>query len=436
MRINKFGWCIAAWITICAASPAQEQSSESRSLLDAARAAVAEHRLQDAAKLLAAVPDSAAVDPNDLDFLKGTLAETDGNHAEAIDHFRAILNRDPSIVRVRLDLARALFNEGEDSPAAYHFRLAIAAGLPPEVEANANRYLAAIRRRRSWDLSVSAGVAPDTNINAATVVRTVQLFGLPFELDQNALKKSGVGLDGGLSGDVQTDLTDDTRLVLGGFGHDLDYEGRLYDDRSAGVFLGPRFILSDQSEISFKAEASRRWYGGRAYSASAGGRIEAQTNLSAQWALDGSIDIQRVTYDELPVNTGMVYSANLGVTYGIDSESFARLDLTYVREQTSYAPYRDSQYGIGASYYRDLPWGFGALIGAGVVMAPYGAQDPVFDATRRDDVINYRLGVNNKYLNAFGFTPVVSFSHTRRLSNVDLYEFERDRAELAVTRNF
>lgn len=432
VRINRVLGCVAVCVLICTAGWAEEP----KALLDAARAAIVEHRLSDAARLLAAIPDDAALDSNDVDFLKGTLAETEGDHGAAIEHFRAILNRDPSVVRVRLDLARALFNDGQDSAAAYHFRLAIAAGLPPEVEANANRYLAAIRRRRSWDLSVSAGVAPDTNINAATVVRTVQLFGLPFELDQNALKKSGVGFDGAISGDVQADLTDDTRLVLGGTGHDLDYAGRLYDDRSAGVFLGPRFILSDQSEISFKAEASRRWYGGQGYSVSGGGRIEADTNLSARWALDGSIDVQRVTYDQLPVNTGMVYNASLGVTYGIDSESFARLDLTYMREQTSYAPFRDSQYGIGASYYRDLPWGFGALVGAGIVLAPYDANDPVFDATRRDEIVNYRLGLSNKYLNAFGFTPVVSFSHTRRYSNIDLYQFERDRAELAVTRNF
>ena len=404
--------------------------------LDAARVAIAEHRLSDAARLLAAIPEGSPVDSNDLDFLKGTLAETEGNHGAAIDRFRAILARDPSIVRVRLDLARALFNNGEDSAASYHFRLAIADGLPPDVEANAQKYLAAIRRRKDWDLSISAGVAPDTNINAATVVKTVQLYGLPFQLDQNALKKSGVGFDGGISGDVQADLTEDSRLMLGGFGRDLDYEGRLYDDRSAGVFLGPRFILSDRSEITIKAEASRRWYGGQAYSASAGGRIESDVTLSSRWALDGSIDIQRVTYDQLPSNTGIVFSVNLGGSYGIDGESFVRLDFSYVREQTSYAPFRDSQYGVAASYYRDLPWGFGALIGVGGVLAPYDAQDPVFDATRQDDVVYYRLGLSNKYLNLFGFTPVLNLNHTRRISNVDLYQFERDRAELAVTRNF
>ena len=431
--INRVLGCIAAWVSISCAVLAQE---DPKALLDAARAAIVEHRLADAKRLLGAISDKTAVDLNDLDFLEGTLAEAEGDHAAAIEHFRAILTRDPSVVRVRLDLARALFNDGDDSAAAYHFRMAIADGLPPEVEANAQKYLAAIRRRKDWDVSVSAGVAPDTNINAATVVKTVQLYGLPFQLDQNAQKKSGVGFDGALSGDVQADLTDDSRLILGGFGRDLDYEGKLYDDRSAGVYLGPRFILSDQSEITVKAEASRRWYGGRPYSASGGGRIEAETILSSRWSLDGSIDVQRVTYDQLPVNTGMVYSASVGGTYGVDSESFVRLDLSYVREQTSYAPFRDSQYGLAASYYRDLPWGFGGLVGIGGVIAPYDAHDPVFDETRRDDVFYCRFGLSNKYLNVWGFTPVVNFTHTKRFSNVDLYQFERDRAELAITRNF
>ncbi|SEJ64539.1 hypothetical protein SAMN05518849_11077 [Sphingobium sp. AP50] len=42
--------------------------------------------------------------------------------------------------------------------------------------------------------SLSAGLAPDTNINQATAADQVDMFGLPFEIDPSARRRSGVGI--------------------------------------------------------------------------------------------------------------------------------------------------------------------------------------------------------------------------------------------------
>ena len=309
-------------------------------------------------------------------------------------------------------------------------------GPAAQVQANVNRFLAEIRRIRHWSVDASAGVAPDSNINAATVVKTVTLFGVPFQLDQNAQKSSGIGFVGGLGGSYQFDIDDDRRLIVGGNLRDLDYAGNRFDDRTVGTFVGPRFLLGTDSEVAVKAVANRRWYGGLSYTWGLGGRVEAETTLSNDVLVNGWLDVEQVTYDQIPLNSGPVAASGGAVTYGLDQVSFVRFDMSITREQTKDFVFRDTQYSFGPSYYRDVPWGFGLLIGASADVALYDQSSDAFGVTRHDHAFSYRLGISNKQINLFGITPVITYTHTDRYSNIALYAYGRDRAEISMSRNF
>ena len=428
MKVLRFGF--AAVLALFAVSAVAESNH-----LEAARQAIGEGRLDAAAAELTMV-DAAQVDINDLDFLRGTLAFQRKDYDQAIDRFRAILARNPEIVRVRLDLARALYFAGDDAAALYHFHIAEAEELPPQVQANVNQFLADIRRRKDWDYSLSVGVAPDNNVNAATVVKTINIYGLPYQLDQNALKSSGIGFVGSTSGSYQFRLDNDFRLVMGGSGSDLDYEGNRFDDRSVGGFIGPRYVLGDDAEVTLKAVTTRRWYGGLPYTWSNGGRIETDVNLSNRVTVTGAIDVEQVRYDNLPLNTGPVASVSGSLTYGIDAASFVRTDLSVYRERTAEQAFRDTQYALGLTYYRDVAWGFGLLGSASIDIGRYDQALGAFGVARHDLMAMYRVGVSNKHLTLFGFMPVITVTHTNRYSDIGLYAFERDRAEISLTRNF
>ena len=79
----------------------------------------------------------------------------------AIARFRAMLIRDPTLPRVRLDLALAYFRAEEDGSAAYHFRQVLGdKDLPPIVRARTLAFLDTIRRRKTWSVSAAAALAP------------------------------------------------------------------------------------------------------------------------------------------------------------------------------------------------------------------------------------------------------------------------------------
>ena len=117
-------------------------------LIEAARAALAKGELEDAEFLLQGVkPGEGNID--DLDFLYGSIAMAREDWQTAIARFRAMLIRDPTLPRVRLDLALAYFRAEEDSSAAYHFRQVLGdEDLPPVV-----------RARTRWPFSIRSAAA-------------------------------------------------------------------------------------------------------------------------------------------------------------------------------------------------------------------------------------------------------------------------------------
>jgi hypothetical protein len=414
----------------------QAQNISSASPLNQARIAISQGRLEQARALLNSA-DKSKVDINDLDFLWGTWFADCGDYDHAIEHFRAVLTRKPEMNRVRLDLARAFFMKGDYAVAEYHFRLAEAAGLPPPVQANVDKMLDEIKRRKKWTADASFGLQPSTNINSATTAGTVNLYGTPYQLSQSAQKTSGVGVVGSLSGSYQADMTSNTRLVVGSSVNGTDYFQHDFDDNSANAFIGPRFLIGKASEATVEATATQRWFGGQNYYSGGGMRVEGKTNVSPRLQLDGSVAAQQLNYSSnYSVYTGPVTTISGGATYGIDTQSFVRLDSGIIHEQTEVAAFRDTQYFIGPNYYHEFPRGFIGNVGVNADFALFDAPLEAFGVTRRDTTLNYQVGISNRKINLFGFMPVVTYVHTNRYSDINLYSFSSDRAILGASQNF
>src|SRR5262249_41248999 len=149
------------------------------SVLDAARLAITVGDLNTAREILSL---ELKRDPGSIEarFLLGEVETRAGNFAAAVGYYRQILVDHPDLVRVRLDLARALFELHDDETASSHFHLALAApDLPPPVIDNIHAFLAAIQQRKRYAATLEFGIAPDTNLNAAPTANQVMLFGLP-----------------------------------------------------------------------------------------------------------------------------------------------------------------------------------------------------------------------------------------------------------------
>jgi hypothetical protein len=130
-------------------------------------------------------PDPAAIEATFQDSLAAMEA---GAPRAAVPGLRAILAADPTLVRVRLELARAYFLDGDFEQARREFLIVLSGDLPPPVRAAVLDFIRRIDAQRAfvWGFDFGIEVNPDAGRDYDTDVVELDLLGerLPFVLDR------------------------------------------------------------------------------------------------------------------------------------------------------------------------------------------------------------------------------------------------------------
>jgi outer membrane protein len=378
-------------------------------------------------------------DPSSTDalFLMAEINARQKKYADAIPYYRKIIVDHPNLVRIRLDLARALFETGDDDSAEYNFHLALAEGnLPNTVIDNVERYLAIIRSRRHFVYSVNFGIAPDTNLNKATAADHVTLFGLPFALSPQARQQSGIGITGTVAGEYRADLTPDMRWRSGALLYGLKYPSASeFDDSQARGSMGPQWFFKN-GDISVLGIAQKRWYGEKAYSTGVGGRLEGQHWLTKQFLYSGYFEGVSSSYDTQPFLDGYYLDQGNFFDYYLTPSSFVRATLGFGYQKAESDVFSNWYYKVGLAYQREFAYGITANVAPEVQWTNYQETDPLFLVRRQDRQIFVKLSLYKRDFTIFGFAPVVSYSYTTNQSNESLSKFDRNQFQLGFTRQF
>ena len=414
-------------------TPHWELTAES--LIEAARVALSKGELDNAEFLLKGVkPGEGNID--DLDFLYGSIALARSNWEVAIARFRAMLARNPELPRVRLDLALAFFQAGQDTSAVYHFRQALGdKDMPPAARARALAVLDKIRRRKSWSISAGVALAPDSNINAATSARFVELFGFPAQLSEDARQTSGVGLSADISGGYEARLSPDLRLRFGAGLYTRTYQENKFNDRTLTLQVGPRLIFED-FDLRPEVTGRVRQLGGETYSRAAGLGLSGNWLMAPAWRLNTGVSAERKSYETF-LGDGNIYGAHLGVSHAFGRVTLLGANASYRRETLNSEANSWREFAVGFLVARELPKGFVVSAGPSLRWRHYDRPIQSFGPeARRDRTLSGRLKVSNRNIELFGFMPEIKLRHERRNSNLSLHDYTRNVAEIGVVRAF
>jgi hypothetical protein len=357
----------------------------------------------------------------------------DYRHAEAA--FRRILDHDPRLLRVRLELARTLFMEKKDEQADYHFRLAAGEHPPAQVMRNVTRFREAIRARRAWRFNVDVGFAPDSNVNSATDKQTVDIYGLPFRLDPSGKAHSGIGRFVGGDASVRLDRFGKVPVYLGAYGKWLSYRDHRFDDLYAGAEAGPEFMVAE-GRLRTTATALMRWYGERPLVASFGARFDYEKLVGDGWSLGGTLQLRHNDYarrrdvDGWDAETRVSVNRPLGPTM---------LGFGYVSVQRNLAndpgqAFWREQLGVGI--LKEIGWGLRPQLGIDLGRQVGDASLAPFGKRRRDWLLQGSFSLYKRDWNVGGFAPSVALTVTRNHSTLSLYREKRIRGEIRLTRAF
>jgi hypothetical protein len=362
-----------------------------------------------------------------------SYAARDYGRAEAL--FRQILDQDPELLRVRLELARTLFMARKDEQADYHFRLAAGKHPPAQVLRNIVRFREAIRARRAWRFDIDVGFAPDSNINSATDKETVDINGLPFKLDTNGRARSGTGRFVGGQASIRLNRSGNIPIYVGAYGRWTTYRDHDFDDAYAGAEAGPEFQLAG-GRLRTSATGLIRWYGRRRLVQSFGARLEYDKLVGGKWTVGGTLFVRHNDYarrnDVDGWNAEARVSANRPLSPTTLGFVYAGLERNWA-DDPGQAFWRQR---IGVGVLKEIGWGLRPQLGIDIArqvndgrLAPFGKQ-------RRDWQLQGSVSIYKRDWNFGGFAPSLRLTVTRNLSTLPLYDEKRRRAEIRLTKAF
>lgn len=372
---------------------------------------------------------------NRIEFLIGMIDMNAGDHESAIMHFRRVIASQPDAVRVRLELGRAFYLMDDYGNAQRQFLFARAGDLPENVRRNVDRYLVAIRSLRTMQYSFSLSVARDSNLNAGPSSDTITMYGLPFELSDDAKANSGVGLAIDAGAEFAPRIGKRLKWRFGTQFHRAQYRRVRFDDMTISAYSGPHLTLR-KWDFNLLGTYAHRWYGNKPYTGVIGGRFSGTYFVTSRLGIGGAVALNRLRYPRYKPQGGTSRNASLTMFYTPSPSSSLNARATIGRHRAQDPAFANRIRQIRLGITKEMGSGFTITASPTYSRIIYDAALAAFEKRRIDHQLIGQLVILNRKIDLFGVTPRVIFTHTRNDSSVDLYRYRRNRLELGVTRYF
>lgn len=368
--------------------------------------------------------------------LRAELLSKVGREREALSLLEGHLADVPDDALARFQLAELHFAAERDGAATLAYRLALAGDLDPVRQQVVGARLALIEDRRRWRISVGFSLAPDSNINGATDAARVDIFGLPFDLDDNARRKSGVVFSGFAAVERRVRLGEAWALRGGVVANILQAPGGDFDDTFASLRAGPECRPEPGMTLALQASANRRWFADRIYETGGGLRLEGELDGGENVRWSGALRADRSDVRPNPARDGWVYGLELARTRYTGPSALWRLSGTLaLRDSVAKAEsYRQAQVAVGRLF--PLPFASLAYLEPYALRRVYDGPSAAFGETRKDWEYGATLRLSKRDWVVAGGFPFVAVTASRARSTIALNRFSRERVELGFTREF
>ncbi|MBQ4133584.1 MAG: DUF560 domain-containing protein [Desulfovibrionaceae bacterium] len=369
----------------------------------------------------------------------------EGRFREAALLYLDILNHNPNLPRVRLELARAYFMNRDYEDAQLNFELVKGGDIPPEVEAKVDNFLTQIRRKKDWTLDFGATLVPDSNINQASGGKEECIsFGNMLLCRQLEEKQSGIGLSVGGTFNYYVRFNRAFSLHNTVSLNALEYQKSDFDDYQLFLASGPRYTF-DTGEISLQATFRKRWYAGEQYNEEYGLRLNTQ-KIIGRFILNSVTSYAKSSYADAYVDSflhGDIWYFAFQPRYILNAQTFIQAGLAFQRETTRADAYGSDNWRYALGVYRLLPYGFSLFGEVSLTETDYHApqwyvtsEHRIDETTRKDRTWQAFLHLSNNMLEKYDITPMLQYAYIKRNSNIWSREYDRHRINLSFNYRF
>lgn len=397
-----------------------------------------------AAVLLQRFPLRGPLAANRTLYLEGLILNGRRDYTGAVKKFRAALADDPSLTLVRADLAQTLVILGEDESAIHHLKLLEGEAPNDQEAAGVRAFIDQVNERSPFKFNAYVAAAPTTNVNSGTSYTKIYAPNSIFadedgyaDIGADSRKKSGLGMAAGANAAFTKRLGNDFSFVAGANG-----EGRIYDDpdfnsvafsQSAEIrylfergYLGLGAVASENLKTD---ELGVSYY-------SYGPRAALRFALRPQDTLALSVIREWRDYTGADANDGVALMVDASLNHAFSSSFNATVSAGYddINAELGWNAYQTWSAGLG--FYKELPKGITAEVSGEARFSGFDDVNIFIGETRRDKRFSGNVTLTKRDWNLYGFAPSLSYTYTRNLSNIELYDFDAHAVDLRLTKDF
>ena len=377
-------------------------------------------------------------------YLIAQIAQKQGDIDTAIKIYRKLLDEQPDLAKVRYELAQCYMLQHKWYRADYHLRLAMTGNDIPDFVKQAmmyDRYI--VRQNKNWNVWFNFGVAPDNNINQVAGGEECVLYMGTMYCRQLPHPISAVGYDFVLGGSYEFKLDQNWRWKSDANIYSTIYNLHDYDDLYFGASTGPRYVWAN-GDVWAAGTFSRRLYGWDGYNVSYGGKIDANYDISRKLSMGLLASVTDNIYDtkNMEYLDGQTYSLNPRVIYSFDASKYAILRVGISRENGMEPMSQDWRYNFGLGIGAELPWGFHIYAEPSIGWVNYDGprwaikNNVMTRITEHDMMQRYIVSLSNNKVDIWGFMPTLTFSYTRRDSNIPNRGYDKTALEFSMQQRF
>ncbi|WP_058913650.1 porin family protein [Entomohabitans teleogrylli] len=371
-------------------------------------------------------------------FARGGLARSENNLSQAIANYRRILATTPHFTRVRLELARALFDDRQYQSAAWHFSKTRSENPPAGVLENIDHYLALINQRTGCNGNFAISYLKDNNINNASDGKYIRIGNRTLIRDKASYPQKGEGVfvSATLLRDVQLYGRHSLRFKAAAEGK-IWWDNHDYNDITSRIYSGWLW-QNNQQQITLLPFYEKRWYGSSAYTSGAGVRAEYKYLPTPDWQTSNTLEYQKLDYDNASYDYlrghSTLFSSTLSHAFSARFSAFTGVDIG--QQDTRSAGETYWRYGMRTGFESQLPWKISLATMVGISKKQYQGENDIFRKKRADDEAVYILSLWHRDLHVMGVMPKLNYIYKRVTSNIDYYQYSENSVYLTFDRQF
>jgi len=371
--------------------------------------------------LLAEYESHPRADPFLVLYAKGALYRHQKHYLAAIAAFSELLDAQPELHHIRLDLALMQMEDKQYSEAIKTFEgLVNSPQVPRQVRQLAGTYQKRLQKFYKLDVGFSSSFTRNDNVNQASAERILSVGGIDFVRAEESMPKVGHGINYGIRLRRMLPLRTRHNLSL-----DLNYYGVHYWDQhdysERTLRLAPAWLYqSHQQWVKIGPLYERNWLGGPRYGSRAGAQAEWGRRLHGQHYLIPYFQYANKHY-VLPTlwryegdhyRTGLNWVFQPAPRVRMMLGASQQRDVLKDKSESS----RTSSLQAGGTYHAGNGFSLQANVQAG--QRDFSAPHFLFGVTRRDRELSANLGLWHEKISVLGITPKLVYHHRRIHSNL------------------